>query len=216
MIFHQKCIGSIRQHWSKYSKYFRDLGELTHKEIYERKFFNLNEWLIKDDFIKLTSKEYSAIQIVIMNELKNDFFNSDIYSFCTPSLFAVKTLMNKKYMDNENLDKVYILSRNITDAQKESKLKFISKYFNHPKIEYINVDKRENKGKVLKDNKIQWNILVDDEIPNIRDIVEEYKDDLEGKEFLIPEYGYNKIPEELKIIIDVKGSSINYYDPFEK
>jgi hypothetical protein len=35
---------------------------------------------------------------------------------------------------------------------------------------------------------------------------------LAKKEFFVPRYGYNAVPQEVKILIEGKGGVINYYD----
>ena len=61
----------------------------------------------------------------------------------------------------------------------------------------------------LKEKNINWNLMVDDEIRNIRDMAENF--DLNGKEFLIPKTGYNNMPVELDLLIKEKGGTYNYF-----
>lgn len=212
--FSQEMYSCIRKNWRKYNHWFVDLGLLKPEEIYNRKFFNINEWLINPEFIKLSSSEYTAIQSTIIGHFYNDFFDTSIYDDLTPSSFAEKTIRNPMFMNNNMVKKVYILTRNMSEKQKESKEKFIKKYFNHPKIEVISVNPGENKAELIVKNNIHWNLIVDDEIPNIRNIAERFRT-LKNKEFLIPKYGYNKMPEELKLLIEEKGGTIRYYEPFK-
>lgn len=180
----------------------------------QRPIYKLNEWLILAKYKNLTSEEYSALQLKIFGKFLKTFFTKDIYSKLEPNEFAKKTLMNSVYINSPTISKVYILSKSLTPQQEESKKKFIKKYFNHNKIEFIHVPINGKKGEILKEYEIDFDLVVDDEIPNIRNIAEEFKD-LTKKEFLIPEYGYNKMPIELKALIEEKGGIITYYNPFK-
>lgn len=201
---------NIRENWRIYNRWFVDRGELTYNEVQERKFFNIQEWLIKSKFMNLESGEYTNLQKLIEATLKRTFFNMDPYQYAVPNEFAKKTLLNQNYIESKSISKVYILSRNVTKGQAESKKRFIKRYFTHPKIQYIELG-LDSKGEYLKKNNIDFNLIVDDEIPNIRGIIENISD-IHGKEFLIPEYGYNShLPPELKIIIDEKEAVVTYY-----
>ena len=205
----------IRMNWRQYSRYFYDPGDLTNEELMNRKVYSLNEWLIDKKYMDYTSEQYSALQVRIFSELINSFFTTDMYRDAVPTEFAKRTIMNPVYMESNTIDRVYILSRNVTDAQSESKEKFIKKYFSSPKVQYIPVTRKGSKGETLRKLGIDFNLFVDDEIPNIRNIMENFQQ-LEKKEFLIPQYGYNKMPPELRILIEEKGGIITYYDPFKK
>ena len=123
--------------------------------------------------------------------------------------------MNPLFIDDQTVKQVIILSRNVSKNQEKSKMEFIKKYFNHPKISYINVERGQSKADVLKSNNLSFDVFVDDELPNIRDMAEKFRDNLDKKEFIIPRYGYNEImPKELKFLIDAKGGSVTYYEPF--
>lgn len=133
-----------------------------------------------------------------------------------PNNFAEKTLRNEMFLnDNINNREIYILSRNITDEQNQSKINFINKYFNNPKIKYISVGRYESKADVMKRVCPTFDAFFDDELTNIKKVAEAFES-LEGKEFIIPEYGYNKMPIELRILIETKGGTIKYYNPFKK
>ena len=62
---------------------------------------------------------------------------------------------------------------------------------------------------------MSFDVFIDDEIPNIRDMAEKFRDNLDKKEFIIPRYGYNEnMPKELKFLIEAKGGMVTYYEPF--
>jgi hypothetical protein len=122
--------------------------------------------------------------------------------------------MNPLYINSEEIKKIFILTRYFSEEQLEGKRKFIKKYFNNPKIELIPVEKDEKKSEKIKNLGIDWDLFVDDEIKNIQDFVENF--DIKKKEFLIPRYGYNKMPLSLSVSIHEKEGSFTYYDaPFK-
>lgn len=209
IMFHE-----VKSDWRHFKKYFVDTGCLTNKEIQSRKFFYMNEWLIHPKYTELTSEEYSALQLKIWRDLCKYCFTKDIYRRADPTPFAKRTLMNPLFIESPNVTKVYIISRNVTDEQTKSKEDFIKRYFSHPKIEYISVPQNESKGQVLLEKNINWDVFIDDELPNIRDVAEKFKD-LTKKEFIIPEYGYNKMPQDLRFLIEARGGIITYFDPFK-
>jgi len=200
---------NIRAHWRVFNKYFWNPGSIGINEIYSRKMFNVNEWLIANKFINLTSAQYSSIQLEIMKLVKEYCFKYDIYSDIELTDFAKTTVLNPMFLDNPVVKRVYIISRSITDEQAKSKEEFINRYFSHPKFTYIPVGEHESKYEAIKKLNISFDVFIDDEIPNIRDVAEHIHD-LTGKEFIIPKYGYNKMPQELKFLIESRGGSISY------
>ena len=121
------------------------------------------------------------------------------------------TLMNPLFIDSERVKKVYILTRYIPAAgnMKAGKERFVKKFFDHPKIEMILVPSKEKKSDAIKERGINWDVFVDDELQNIDDFIENMN--IEGKEFIIPQFGYNKIDPLRDIIIKEKGAVYSYY-----
>ena len=206
---------NIRKNWRIYSRWFVDLGELSDKEIMDRKFYSMIEWMVKKKFINLTSKEYSALILEVREMFNQTFFNKDPYEGMEPTEFAKKTLLNPLYIESDNIKHVYIVSRNVSEMQDISKRRFIEEHFTNPKISYISVERLQKKSDIIKENNINFNMFIDDELPNIRDIVENISD-IERKEFVIPKYGYNVMQEDLEVIIEAAGAVVNYYDPFKE
>lgn len=180
-----------------------------------RKIYNMNEWLINPEFAKMQPGEYSALQLKIFGLFVKNFFSTDIYEDMIPNEFAKRTIMNPLYIESNNISKVVILSRNITDTQRESKERFIKRYFTNPKIEVVSVPASGKKGDFLKEMEIPFDMFIDDELQNIRNVAEVFKS-LAGKEFLIPEYGYNKMLPDVQALIEEKGGVFTYYNPFKK
>jgi hypothetical protein len=212
--FSEYVYKNVKSNWRIYKKYFWDPGCLTNYEIQQRKYFFVNEWLIQEKYKNLSSKQYSALQLKIWKLIVETCFKHDCYKCIEPTPFAKRTLMNPLFINDPKVEKVYIISRNICEEQSESKKQFIERYFNHPKIEYISVGHGKSKAEALMDANIQWDVFIDDEIPNIRDLAEK-TEDLTGREFIIPEYGYNRnFPQELKFLIETRGGKITYFDQF--
>lgn len=205
----------IRSNWRVFNRWFVDSGPLSAKEINDRKIFMFSEFLLKKEFLNITPKEYTALQIMINSEIKKRIF-SDIrlYDSLEPTLFAKKTLLNEMFIGSDVIKKVFIVSRNITPEQRQSKENFIKKYFNNEKIEFIDVRADEDKSDAITEHGIDWNLFVDDELRNIRNIAEKTSS-LDSKEFLIPKYGYNKLDKSLQLLIEGKGGAFTYYDPYK-
>lgn len=205
----------IRQNWRVYQRFFWNPGPLKIEEVYERKLFNINEWLIDKKFKNLSSEEYALLQKDIWEMLKKSYFSSDIYEDLEPTEFAKRTIMNPAFLESERTNSITILSRNITEAQTKSKETFINKYFKHPKISLINFVGHDSKFDIIRKNNLDFDVFIDDEIPNIRTVAENTKD-LTEKEFIIPRYGYNVMPKELGFLIESRGGTFTYFDPFKK
>ena len=140
-----KVFSDIRKHWRIFNRWFVDSGPLTMNEVDSRKVFAMNEWLMKKEAIKMNSKEYLSLQLMIMSEMNKTVLSDyHFYDDMMPSKFADNTLMNKMYVDNDNIKDIFIISRNHTDMQDTSKRNFIKRYFNHPKIHYLPVKFDEN------------------------------------------------------------------------
>jgi len=210
------CFRFVRKNWRVFSKYFWDTGELTDEEIEARPFFKMGEWLIQKRYEDLTSGQYTSLQLIISELLKQEYFSSPtIYKSLEPTLFAQRTLMNPLFIDSPNVKQVVILTRNVCENQAKNKREYIDSHFKHPKLSVIEVGVGESKADALKKNNILFDVYIDDEIPNIRDLAEKTQN-LTGKEFIIPEYGYNKMPQELKFLIESRGGTFTYYDPNKK
>lgn len=208
MLFKMKC------NWRRYNRWLRYPDEIkTEKELYERDEFFLNKWLLKDEFKNLEKDVKEALLKRINEEMKKDCFPLNFYDDLKPTAFAKKTLLNPLYIDSNEIKKVYILSRYISEDQLEGKKDFIKKYFCHPKIEFISVSSEEKKSDSLKNLGIEWDLIIDDEIRNIKDFATEF--DITKKEFLIPRFGYNKMTPELSLLIHAKGGVFNYYNSFQ-
>lgn len=202
--------------WDVFSEFFYDPKVNENKDLMSRKLFRINEWLILDKYKNYTPEQYSALQLRIMEIYKNTFFIEDIYSKAKTTKLAKSTLLNPVYVNSPSIEKIIILSRNVTQEQDNSKKKFIETYFNHPKIEYVSISGKTTKAEYIKKNLKNFNLLVDDELSNITEIIDSLDEEDNKKEFLIPAFGYNTAAATLlKAAAESKGCTLNYYDPFD-
>lgn len=203
----------IKKNWRHYSRWFWDPGMISEREIQRRQFYYLSEWLISKKWENITSQQYAGLQSRIIADLITGFFDSDPYDDMISTEFANRTLRNEVYTNSLNIDKIIILSNNYSEKQNKNKAEFIHNNFSNPKISYVGITPAVAKGEYLKNNNIHWNAIVEDQIPVIRNIAEVYSD-LDHKEFIIPEFGYNRMPNELRLIIEQHGGIITYYNPY--
>jgi hypothetical protein len=201
---------TVRFNWRRYHRYFKDLGPLTDQQVLGRSTFHMLDWLLKSEYRLMPKEELEHHVKNVLNMLKDDYFEVDtLYDKLVPTEFARKTIMNKNFIEHNNVKKIYILTRYFSEKMIESKRKFIERHFSHAKVETIFVPLDRKKSDYLKEKGVNWNLLVDDEIRNIRDMAENF--DLQGKEFLIPTTGYNNMPPELDLLIKEKGGSYTYF-----
>lgn len=193
----------IKSNWVIFSNYLVDTHYTT-RNIHARDHFYVNYNMLKPD---ITDEELEELN----SHIDQLVFSGDYYESLFPTKLARGTLMNPAFMNSSNVKKVFILTRYTTDDLMESKKKFIKKYFDHDKIGVLYVPRNDKKSDFLKDHNIDWDVIVDDELTNIWDFALEF--DLKGREFLIPEFGYNKMTTDLALLIEGKGGIISYYDP---
>jgi hypothetical protein len=201
---------AIRFNWRRYHRWFKDFGPLNDKEIIMRPQFQIDEWMIKEEFNKLPEAELVNLKKKVKAIMFGDFFAKNIYAYLEPTEFAKNTLMNRSFIDHDRVEKVYILTRYTDKKLEENKKQFVKKWFNHPKIEFIGVAYTEKKSEVFKRLGVNWNVLIDDELKNIADFAENF--DIKGKEFIIPQTGYNEMPLGLDLLIKEKGGVYSYFD----
>jgi len=200
----------IRMNWKVYHKWFKDFGPLTEEEIAKRKQFKIKDWLLKDEIKAWPEEKRERFNTILWNNLNRDVFSHDFYRDLQPTKFAQRTLMNSSFIDHIRVNKVYILTSCVNEEIIEYKRQFIKRYFHHPKIEFVPIPYGKKKSDIVKEKNISWNIFVDDEIKNIKDFIENLN--IDGKEFLIPYFGYNDMPPILDLLIREKNAVFNYYE----
>jgi hypothetical protein len=201
---------AIRFNWRKYHQWFKDYGPLTKAQIISRPEFQIDEWMFRDEINRMPDAERIPLKAKIKQIMFKDFFNKDIYAYLEPTIFARKTLLNKSFMDHNRVEKVYIVTRYTDKTLEDAKKKFVKKWFNHPKVEFLGVPYTSKKSELFKTLGVNWNVLIDDELKNIADFAENF--DIKGKEFLIPITGYNEMPLGLDLLIKEKGGTYSYFE----
>lgn len=197
---------AIQENFIEFMPYLKDLGMLTDAEIYARDKFSITEWLKDENLDKLPAIKQQLV------ELTNHYcFSETCYDLVEPTKIANMTLRNTFFMDNSIISKCYILSRSANKQMTIAKMKWLKKYFSHPKLDVIIIDSHEkSKFDVIEELNIDWCLMIDDEMRNIIEVAERSKD-LNGREFLLPKFGYNQCSPEHRFLIEQKGGTISYY-----
>lgn len=199
----------IRNNWDKYGMIFKDFGDLSEEDLLSRTDRSLDAWLLKDELAKVMEEDKDLHKAMLLL-LIEDIYSEDIYSELYPTMFSKKVLSDS-ILANENVTKVYIVENYYTDFMKECQERFINRYFNHEKIEYILLPLDINKADYIAEN-LTWNLLVDDNLENIYRILENKKTICENKEFLIPDNGYNQdIKPEAMVLAMARNVDIVHY-----
>lgn len=199
-----------RLNWSEFFPYFKNIGPLTDEEILNRDTFEIIEWLLKDEF---RGEQYKVLREALSNIRNRICFGKEIYDNINPTPLCRQTLLSPEFMSNSAVKSCTIITRYHTGNEpfKEAKENLFKKYFsNERKIKMICVDGSKKKSEALKEAGIDWSLFVDDEIKNIQDVAENF--DLNRREFLIPKFGYNPLPPEVRLLIMEKGGAVNYYE----
>lgn len=203
----------IRYNWSRFNRWFIDFGSLTSEDVYNRKFDNFYEWLLKPVLRNLSLEKFTQV-IVEIEKIFIERVSNNIYSNTNITEFARRTIMNETYINSPTIDNVFILSSYSNDIEKTQKEDIIKTYFNHYKIVPILYDIRENVVDVITKKKMSWELFVTISPDLIKALAETSENN--RKEFLLPEYPYLEIPNTTRALVEFSGGSINMYDPFIK
>jgi hypothetical protein len=162
---------------------FINWGNLSDREILERPEYYLDKWLdigvnqnTKPRLTKSTFMKFMKLYL-------NDNFYDDLK--LTPFGEALKF-----YLNNNFVDKVTILTHTFNENL-ESKKNFLLTHFNNEKVSIEFIGHNIKKHKFINDNKIEYDLFVDDRLDTVLEVIENTNSD--NKEFLMPEMGYNKI-----------------------
>jgi hypothetical protein len=205
----QICYSKIRNNWEEYEDIFKNVGELSEDKILRRTIRNLDEWLIKDE---LKDKFYSDIKFrkQLTNSLNKIIYeDGDIYSELMPTNFARKILMGS-YIENKKIKNIYIVDKAIDKDDRNKKIKFIKEHFKNDKIKIIIDENEKNIMNIFET--INWSIFVTDNLDSIDKLLTNENIDISGREFLVPEKGYNQfISPDKFAVIALQESSLVYY-----
>lgn len=189
----------IRENWSIFEPYFKNLGDLNKDSILDREEYYLNKWLKKENVEKIPSD--------ILEKYLGLYMNGDFYKDCKPSKFGIGLGL---LCLNNTIEKMYILSHTIPGTE-ESKRAFFEEYYKHTKTELVMLPPNISKHQWINDNKIDYDLFIDDRVDIIRDVILHTKSDF--RDFYVPEFGYNKISEckGFKEAVVKKNCSISTY-----
>ena len=203
----------IRYNWSRFNRWFIDFGSLTAEDVYNRKFDNFYEWLLKPVFRNLSLDTFTQV-IVEIEKIFSDRVVNQIYCNTNITEFARRTLMNETYINSPTIENVFILSSYSTDVEREQKEDLIKTYFKHYKITPVLYNINDGPIKAITDMKLSWELFVTTS-PDLIKILSELSEN-NRKEFLLPKYPYIDIPNTTRALVEFSGGSINMYDPFVK
>lgn len=197
---------TIQENFIEFMPYLKDLGMLTDAEIYARNKFQITEWLKEEELEDKPEIKQHLFELV-------DYycFSENCYDNVKPTKIADRTLRNSFFMSNNIISKCYIVSRSATKKMTIAKMNWLKKYFAHPKLDIVILEGcHKSKFDAINELNIDWCLMIDDELKNIIDVAEKSKD-LNGREFLLPKFGYNQCSPEHKFLIEQKGGTISYY-----
>jgi hypothetical protein len=204
---------TIRCNWARYSPYLIDMGNLTRKQIHDRPLYAFNDWLIRPEFRSMAANDYANVQVRLLKQLEDDFYSKNAHASMPIMPIAYGSVLNPKYMLSGTVKKVYVYASYLDEnpSDKKNKLEAIESNFKGDKVEPLLFPATKTLMDAISEKGIEWDLLVTEDSSLIRKIAERYKS-LAKKEFFVPRYGYNAVPQEVKILIEGKGGVINYYD----
>lgn len=182
--------------------------EKHHEYILQRKKYYIDEWLIRKDVLeKFTIEEYNEGRNELKKLYDGDFYN-DLQSTNLANSIAIsaRTPMVKK---------ITIVSKTCENKNglEKSKTKFLRNLFNdaNKKVDIKIIDYNDKKSDVInKLDKIDF--IYEDDLNNVKDIIDNCGDNINNSFIYIPSYGYNN--DLSKKYIDKatkKGIEIKYY-----
>lgn len=197
------------RNYSFYSKYLNVYKLYTKKEIYDRPIYNLIEFLFnKRSYNRLSEKSKSAALSNLYTILYKNYYNSDIEYNMSETSISKRFLKNPLFFENSGIDKVYILIKYHTEFERDAKLTFIKNNFSAEKIDCIVLDKNDTYYNVIATKIKRWDMVVTDDNICIEELA---KGDMDHREIVMPEYGYNLIKPELAELIKQKSGTLSLY-----
>jgi len=183
-----------------FSKYFNLPNDIN--LVKTRMFFHLNQWLMKEDYKFESKEEFEEFR----NKFMAIYLKKDFYSDLKPTGFAHSLSL---IAPNSMVKKIIILTRSF-DENFSSKKEFISILFRNSlsKVEIEKIGPDQKKSDIFSKYN-ECDILVDDELPNIVDIL---KNTFVSKcDIYVPKYGYNKPNDDFMSLVSEKKCNLTYY-----
>jgi len=185
----------------KFGKYLKLDHPFTLSEIYNRDKYYLNDWLKRDDIDEIPKD--------IIHDLSSFYSHPDAYNEHIVKFTRFSLILSRKIVKSKKCKSIYILTKNVNSMQDKLKQELLVKFFDREdlhKIEYASV-KGNKKSETVKDLGIEWDSFADDYLENIYDLI---RCNGFGKEYLIPEYGFNKPDEKASTIFYASNAQIYY------
>lgn len=189
-----------------FEKYFKPIPENTDIRNYVN---NRQKYYFED--LMLDTATIDENYIAVIKDIYSNNFYDDLEP--TPLAIGLKQLIQYKPVI---CDKFLFISRDISEKQSESKIKWLVDFFGlnicEKNIEYYSVNGiNEKKSDVIKNNNLTFTTYIEDSIENIKDVF--YNCDIHlmyGVELIIPKRGYNKDYETLTNIFELFNSEITF------
>ena len=198
----------FRSNWDIYGEIFKDVGVLKEEKILDRTEKYLDKWLLKDELKELYDKD-DEVKEELSRVMFNTIYSENMYDDLVPTSIGRKILMGG-FIENKKIKNIHIIDQCVNEQDRMNKMEFISKYFDNDKINVTIIPNSDSISDYL--SKISWRIFVCDDLDIIYDIVKNPNLELENKEFLIPEKGYNRdIDPVVFALIALSGGSIVHY-----
>jgi len=164
-----------------------NINNNTPEAINARDTYDVVEWLAKDK--KNMAPDLKKRVLALIDE-------PNFYDRLPPTKFALDLAYQSK---NPNYHLILYIISNCLDSHIEAKRKYIKELFKDTKstIEFIPIPLMMKKSEIINNNKIDYNMFIDDKGENIIDVVTNTNS--YGREFAMPVKGYNQTDHFIKL-----------------
>lgn len=171
--------------------------------------YDYNKRPYKSLLFSITKPNLEENKSILLGSLLNKCYynNKETYSnYFSISKFGQTISNNTSFLESDTIQNIYILY-----SGNEIVLELLKKQYKHKKYTFIHYNTLEDCLKTLK--KIKWNLLITD----ISDLPIEYlkqniKENITGKEVLMPIREYCKIDPIDQILLEERGGLLNYFN----
>lgn len=195
----------------EYSK-FLDLYTLrTKQDINNRPINNIIPWLLLPKYKNDKNILIGALAVVATIE-RYKYYSADMYKSSMPTSFISKILNNAILENSSAINYFYIIVQALDQTDLKRKIDFINTAFpQNDKIKIISYVKTKDNDIYTSFKKAKvgdWKLLITDDLELVTKMAAEK---LDRKEFLLPEYGYDNIPHNVRQYIRDNGGSVTYF-----
>lgn len=192
-----------------FSRYLNIFKLKTKKEIYERDEKDLIKYLMSKSILE--NKEaysqdlmFSTLYINILN----DFYKrKNIYDPREITPLMKNGLLNPIFSENSGIKEINFIVKYRTNEEKEDKINLLRSLFHdNQKIKIIPIHYKTDYFDEVK--KINWDVIITDDV----DLIEKTAaGNIDHKEYILAQYGYNKPKPELVELIKQKYANLSCY-----